>query len=62
MGKMLNIRFGKIRFGFWRVTFLKIFFLLLPLEDFGMDAVSVQWTIYHVHIEMRQSLLSFNMC
>ena len=25
-------------------------------------AVSVQWTIHHVRIEMRSSLLSFNMC
>ena len=25
MVKMFNIRFGKIRFGFWRVTFLKVF-------------------------------------
>ena len=56
MGKMFNIRFGKIRFSFWRVTFYEKFFfyfLFLPLEDFGMDAVSVQWTIYHVRTEMR---------
>ena len=58
MGKMFNIRFGKIRFSFWRVTFYEKFlfffyFLFLPLEDFGMDAVSVQWTIYHVRTEIR---------
>ena len=34
MGKMFNIRVGKIRFGIWRVTFLRIF--ILPLENFGM--------------------------
>ena len=36
MGKIFDIRFGKIRFGIWRVTFLKSFFLYLPLENFGM--------------------------
>ena len=50
MGKMFNIRFGKIRFEFWRVTFLKSLF---------WDGLAVQWKIYHVRIEMRQSLLSF---
>ena len=42
--------------------FRKILFLFLTLENFGIDAVSVQWTLYHVRIEMRQSLLSLNMC
>ena len=28
MGKIFNIRFGKIRFGIWRVTFLKSFFFI----------------------------------
>ena len=39
MGKMFNIRFGIIRFGFWRVTFFLsiFFFFFLPLENFGMD-------------------------
>ena len=38
MGKIFNIRFGKIRLGFWRITFLKSFYVLfLPLENFGMD-------------------------
>ena len=36
MGKMFNIRVGKIRFGIWRVTFLRIFILFLPLENFRM--------------------------
>ena len=35
-GKLFNIRFGKIRFGIWRVSFLQSFFSL-PLENFGMD-------------------------
>ena len=36
MGKMVNIRVGKIRFGIWRVTFLRSFILFLPFENFGM--------------------------
>ena len=32
-GENLNM----IRFGIWRVTFLKSFFLFLPLENIGMD-------------------------
>ena len=36
---MFNIRFDKKMFGFWSF----FFFLFLPFEDFGMDAVSVQW-------------------
>ena len=42
---------------FFVVVFL--FFFCFFTTD-GL-AVSVQWTIYHVHIEMRQNLLSFNM-
>ena len=37
MGKIFNIRFGKIRFGIWRVTVLKSFILFLPRENFWMD-------------------------
>ena len=37
MRKMFNIRVGKIRFGIWRVTFLRIFILFLPLENFGTN-------------------------
>ena len=50
---MFNIRFGKVRFGFWRVRFFKV----LPLENFGM--VSVRWTIYtyHVRIEIRNFIV-----
>ena len=33
MEKMFNIRFGKIRFGFWRVSFFKC-------ENFGMDLLT----------------------
>ena len=36
MGKRLDIRLGKTRFGIWRVTFFKSFFLFLPLENIGM--------------------------
>ena len=32
MGKMFNIRVGKIRFGIWRVTFLRIFILFYHLK------------------------------
>ena len=64
MGKLFNIRFGKVRFGIWRVTLLKnllgFFFTTWKLWD-GL-VVSVQWTIYRVRIEMIQSLLSLNMC
>ena len=35
MGKMLNIRVGKIRFGIWRVTFLRIFILFYHLKTLG---------------------------
>ena len=35
MGKMFNIRFGKIRFSFWRVTFLKSYFYFYHLKTLG---------------------------
>ena len=35
MGKMFNIRVGKIRFGIWRVTFLRIFILFYHLKTLG---------------------------
>ena len=35
MGKMFNIRGGKIRFGIWRVTFLSIFILFYHLKTLG---------------------------
>ena len=35
MGKMFNIRVGKIRFGIWRVTFLRIFILFNHLKTLG---------------------------
>ena len=62
MGEMFNIRFGKIRFGIWRVTFLKSFFLYLPLENFVMDLrflCSGRFTTCALGID---SLLSFNTC
>ena len=57
---MFNIRFGKIWFGFWRVTFLKRFFFFF----FFFFTTWKPWDglTYHVRIEMRRSLLSFNMC
>ena len=39
-----------------------IFFIFTTLKLWTGLAVSVQWKIYHVRIEMRQSLLSFKMC
>ena len=36
MGKMINIRVGKIRSGIWRVIFFENFYFILPLENFGM--------------------------
>ena len=64
MGKLFNIRFGKIRFGIWgEVTFFKsLFYIFTTWKLWAGLVVSVPWKIYHVRIEMRRSLLSFNMC
>ena len=35
MGKMFNIRVGKISFGIWRVTFLRIFISFYYLKTLG---------------------------
>ena len=35
MGKMFNIRVGKIQFGIWRVAFLRIFILFYHLKTLG---------------------------
>ena len=59
MGKMFNIRVGKIKFGIWRGTSL---FYFATWKLWAALAVSVQWTIYHVRTEVRQSLLSFSIC
>ena len=38
MGNMFNIRNGKIRFGFWRVTFLKVF------SFYSYHLKTLEWT------------------
>ena len=42
--------------------FEKFCFIFTTWKLWDELVVSVQWTIYHVRIEMQQSLLSFNMC
>ena len=55
MRKMFIISLTKIKFKIWRVTFLKGFFTIKKDWD-GLPFFS-QETIYHVHTEMRQSLV-----
>ena len=59
---MFNIRVGKIRLESGGLHFWEFLFYFTTWKLWDAPAVSVQWTIYHVRIEMRQSLLSFNMC
>ena len=62
MGKLFNIRSGKDKVWNLEGYIFETFIIFTTWKLSGGLAVSVQWTVYHVRIEMRQSLLSFNMC